>query len=67
MSRREDLDRLERALDVLPPDYRELIVLVRIEGLSYHDLGQRLGKSSEAVRKTVCRAMSALSKAYGTI
>ena len=67
MSRKEDLARLEQAIDELKPEYREVIVLTRIEGLSYQDVGNRLNKNSEAVRKLVFRAMSALTRIYETI
>jgi RNA polymerase sigma-70 factor (subfamily 1) len=67
MSRKEDLARLEQAIDELKPEYREVIVLTRIEGLSYQEVGNRLSKNSEAVRKLVFRAMSALTRIYETI
>ncbi len=67
MSRKEDLARLEQAIDELKPEYREVIVLTRIEGLSYQDVGNRLSKNSEAVRKLVFRAMSALTRIYEAI
>ncbi len=60
MSRREDLTKLEKAIDALKPEYREIIVLTKIEGLSYKEIGQRLGKSDEAVRKQVSRALETL-------
>ena len=34
MSRREDLDKLEKAMDKLKPEYKEVILLTKIEGLS---------------------------------
>ena len=64
VSRREDLDRLEQALSELKPEYREIIVLTRIEGLSHKEAGKRISKSSEAVRMLLSRAMAALSKVY---
>jgi len=67
MSRKEDLARLEQAIDELKPEYREVIVLTRIEGLSYQEVGNRLSKNSEAVRKLVFRAMSALTRIYEAI
>ena len=60
MSKREDLDKLAKAIDALKPDYRQVIVLTKIEGLSYKEIGDRLGKSSEAVRKLVARALEEL-------
>jgi RNA polymerase sigma-70 factor (ECF subfamily) len=67
MSKREDLAKLENALDVLKPEYREVIVLTKIEGLSYREIGDRLGKSADAVRMLVSRAMAALTTAFRKI
>lgn len=67
MSKKEDLAKLEKAIDTLKPEYREIIVLTKIEGLSYRETGQRLGKSSEAVRKLVARAMTAIINAFESI
>jgi len=65
MSRKEDLDRLERAMDALKPEHREVILLTKIEGLSYKEVGDRLQKSVEAVGMILSRAMVALTIAYG--
>lgn len=67
MSKREDLAKLENAIDVLRPEYREVIVLTKIEGLSYREIGDRLGKSADAVRMLVSRAMAALTTAFRKI
>jgi RNA polymerase sigma-70 factor (ECF subfamily) len=67
MSRKEDLAKLERAIDTLKPEYRNVIVLTKIEGLSYKEMADRLGKSSEAVRKLVSRAMTALINAFESV
>lgn len=66
-SRREDLARLEQALDALKPEYREAIVLAKIEGLSYDQIGARLGKSADAARMLATRAMVALTTAFRKI
>jgi RNA polymerase sigma-70 factor (ECF subfamily) len=62
--RHEELDKLERALDELKPEYREVIVLTRIEECSYQEAASRLGSSPEAIRKLLCRAMAALARTY---
>jgi RNA polymerase sigma-70 factor (ECF subfamily) len=67
MSRKEDLDKLEKAIDQLKPEHREVIVLTKIEGLSYKEIGERLGKSADAVGMLLSRAMVALTIAYGRI
>jgi len=64
MSKREQLDKLEKAVDTLRPEYREVVVLAKIEGLSYKEVGDRLGKSPDAVRMLLSRAMAALSQSF---
>ena len=63
--RKEALDRLEKALDKLKPEYKEIIVLKKIEGLSHAEIAERLGKNTGAVRMLLARAMAALTLIYG--
>jgi RNA polymerase sigma-70 factor (ECF subfamily) len=65
VSRKEALDRLEKALDELKPEYREVVVLKKIEGLSHTEIAERLGKNTGAVRMLLARAMAALTITYG--
>jgi RNA polymerase sigma-70 factor (ECF subfamily) len=67
LSRREDLDKLDKAIDKLRPEYREVIILKKIEGLSYREIGNRLGKSTDAVGMLVSRAMISLINAFERI
>ena len=67
MSKKEDLDKLEKAIDELKGDYREVIVLAKIEGLSYKEIGDRLGKSIDSVGHLLSRAMVALTEAFWAI
>jgi RNA polymerase sigma-70 factor (ECF subfamily) len=67
MSRKEDLDKLENAIDKLKPEYRKVIVLAKIDGLSYNQIGQKLGKSADAVGHLLSRAMVALTDTFRTI
>ena len=64
MSRREELDKLEKAIDELKPEYREVIILKRIEGLSYKEIGERLGRSPDAIGMLLSRAMVALTSVF---
>lgn len=64
MSKREDLAELERAIDQLKPEYREVIILTKIEGLSYKEISERLDKSHDAVRKLASRAILALANIF---
>jgi len=67
MSKKEDLAKLEKAIDELKPEYREVIILTKIEGLSYNEIAGRLDKTSDAVRKLVSRAMAELTIAFRKI
>jgi len=67
MSRREDLAKLEKAIDMVKPEYREVIVLTKIEGLSYREIGDRLSKSDDAVRMLLSRAMASLTIVFKRI
>jgi RNA polymerase sigma-70 factor (ECF subfamily) len=35
---RQEVERVRRALEVLPPDFREVLVLRELEGLSYKEI-----------------------------
>jgi len=65
LGRKEALDRLEKALDELKPEYKEIIVLKKIEGLSHAEIAEQLGKNTGAVRMLLARAMAALTLTYG--
>ena len=67
MSRKEELDRLERAMDELRPEYREVIVLAKVDRLSYREIGERLGKSADAAGHLLLRAMEALTDTFWAI
>ena len=67
MSKMEDLDKLEKAIDQLKPDYREVIVLAKIEGLSYKEIAGKLDKSINSVAHLLSRAMLALTEAFWAI
>ena len=64
ISKQEDLDKLEKAIDKLKPEYKEVIILTKIEGLSYKEVAEQLGKSPDAVRMILSRAIQALSSAF---
>lgn len=60
----EDLARLEKAMDQLPEESRELIIAVKIEGRNYQEIAQACGKTPDAVRMQVNRALQALTKTF---
>lgn len=57
----EEALRLERALDALSAAHREVILLRKFEELSFADIASRLGKSEDACRMLLARAMTALT------
>jgi RNA polymerase sigma-70 factor (ECF subfamily) len=64
MSRKEDLEKLEKAIDQLKPEYKKVIILTKIEGFSYKEISVKLGKSNDAVRKLISRAILALANVF---
>ena len=59
----EEAARLECALDTLDPDHREVIVLRKLEELSFHEVAERMGRREDACRMLLARAMVALTVA----
>lgn len=53
--------RLERGLESLPEHYRQIIVLRKLEELSWGEIANRLGKTDDACRMLLARAMAALT------
>ena len=58
---REELERLEAAFAELPPAWREVIVLVRLSGLSHAEAARRLGRSEASTRTLLSRALARLA------
>jgi RNA polymerase sigma-70 factor (ECF subfamily) len=51
------VEQLLRRMDALPGDYRQVLLMAKIEGLSTAEIAERLGKSREAVALLVYRAV----------
>ncbi len=64
-SRREQVVLLADALALLPEDYREVIVLRHLEGLSFAEVGQRMGRSLDSVEKLWVRGLARLRQMMG--
>lgn len=58
---REEMARLEAAFDRLPEDYREVITLARILGLSHAEIAEQMGRTEGATRMLLARALTELS------
>ena len=64
MIQQEQMTQLKAALDRLDPEKREIIMLSKLEGLRYKEIGQRLGCTEGAVKVKVYRALKALKEFY---
>ena len=63
--RREQALRLADALDRLPDDYREVLLLRHLEELTFPEVARRMGRSVEAVKKLWARALARLRQSLG--
>ena len=59
---REELARVEQAFERLPEDYREVIVLARVVGLSRAEIAEKMGRTEGAVRTLLSRALAELAE-----
>ena len=57
----EEAERLGAALEALEPDHREVIVFRKLEELSFKEVAARMGRSEDACRMLLARAMVALT------
>jgi RNA polymerase sigma-70 factor (ECF subfamily) len=60
--RREQSVELAEALGHLPEESRELLILRHLEGLSFPDVAQRLGRTVDSVKKQWPRALASLRR-----
>jgi RNA polymerase sigma-70 factor, ECF subfamily len=56
-ARTEGVQILLKKLDILPAEYREMILLAKFEGLSTKEISDRVKKSRESVARTLHRAL----------
>jgi RNA polymerase sigma-70 factor, ECF subfamily len=61
-ARREQAVLLADALERLPEDYREAIVLRHLEGLSFPEVARRMGRTEDSVKKLWARALARLRR-----
>jgi RNA polymerase sigma-70 factor (ECF subfamily) len=64
-SRREQSVLLADALGQLPSDYREVIILSHLEGLSFPDVASRMGRTVNSVKNLWARALARLRRSLG--
>ena len=65
IERREEVERLDRAIAVLPAEYRELIVLRFMEEMSYAEISKTVGGNEASLRGKVFRSLKLLREALG--
>ena len=63
--REERFDRLQEAIDQLPDEYREVLILTRIEGVAVKDVAERLGKTPNAISRMLLLATRKLRDGFG--
>src|SRR5204863_10062668 len=61
---KQQLDHLRGAFGGLSETHHQILVLRELEGLSYREIGERLGMSRPAVESTLFRARRRLSEEY---
>ena len=61
---KQQLDDLRGAFDGLSDSHHEILVLREFEGLSYHEIGDRMGLSRPGVESTLFRARKRLTEEY---
>jgi RNA polymerase sigma-70 factor (ECF subfamily) len=59
-ARREQMVLIANALAHLSPDYREVLILRHLHGLSFPDVAERMGRTVTAVTKLWVRALGRL-------
>ena len=64
-ARREQAVRLADALNQLPNDYREVLILRHLEELSFPDVARRMDRSLDSVKNLWTRALARLRRALG--
>ena len=64
-SRREQAVLLADVLKQLPADYREVLILRHLEGLTFAQVAQRLGRTDDSVQKLWVRALARLRRLLG--
>ncbi len=65
-ARHERFDRLEGALNLLSKEYREVILLARIERLPIKEVASKMGRSPEATSQLLWRALKKLKEQFGS-
>ena len=65
LQREGRFERLQKALDGLSPEHREVIVLARLQMLPFKEIAQRMNRSHTAVANLLSRALTKLRSSFG--
>ncbi len=63
--RQERLERLEQAMETLSPDYRTVLKLSRMDGLSIKEIAEQMDRSQSAIKNLLLRATRQLRLSFG--
>ncbi len=63
--REERFDRLQSCLGKLKPEYREVLRLARLEGLTIKEIAQRMNRTEYAIKHLMARAIRQLRESFG--
>jgi RNA polymerase sigma-70 factor, ECF subfamily len=66
-ARRERAVLLAETLARLPEDYREVLILHDLEGLSFPEVGRRMGRTLDSVKNMWARALARLRRSLGDL
>ena len=64
---REQMVLVADALSQLPKDYREVLILRHLEGLSFPEVAKRMGRTLSSVDKLWVRALARLRRVLGVV
>jgi len=64
LSGRQELARLERAMEKLPPRCRETLLLRKVQGLSQREAAERMGVTENTIEKQIVKAMRLLATLF---
>lgn len=66
MIQKEELQELRKALDQLPSEKRDVLIMSKLQGMSYKDIAQQLNCTEGNVKVKVFRALKSLKAIYQT-
>lgn len=62
LTSQERLERVETAIRDLAPDYQEVLILSRIDGLTQKEVAERMGRTPSSVQNLLFRALARLGE-----